>query len=85
VILGCAIGILKGAIQILWWLLAPKPVRKERRKAEKAMRRARANAPKKVRKQRRRAEKAMRRTRAKAPKQIGKIRHTARRTKRHWR
>jgi hypothetical protein len=55
VILGCAFGILKGAIGILWWLIAPKPVRKERRKVSKSAHRARAKAPKQVKKMRRAA------------------------------
>jgi predicted transcriptional regulator len=55
VILGCALGILKGAIGILWWLLAPKPVRKERRKISKSAHRARAKVPKQVKKLRRAA------------------------------
>jgi hypothetical protein len=55
VILGCAFGILKGAIRILWWLIAPKPVRKERRKVSKSARRVRAKAPKQVKKMRRAA------------------------------
>ena len=54
-ILGCAFGILKGAIGILWWLIAPKPVRKERRKLSKSAHRARAKAPKQVKKLRRAA------------------------------
>ena len=54
-ILGCAFGILKGAIGILWWLIAPKPVRKERRKLSKSAHRARAKAPKQGRKTRRAA------------------------------
>jgi hypothetical protein len=53
VILGCAFGILKGAIWILWWLIAPKPVRKERRKISKSAHRARVKAPKQVKKMRR--------------------------------
>jgi hypothetical protein len=60
-ILGCAFAILKGAIRILWLLLAPKPVRKERRKAEKAVRRARTRAPKQVKKIRRAARRGRRR------------------------
>ena len=54
-ILGCAFGILKGAIGILWWLIAPKPVRKERRKLSKSAHRARTKAPKQVKKLRRAA------------------------------
>jgi hypothetical protein len=61
VILGCLIGILKGVIRTIWFLLAPKPVRKERRKAEKAVRRARAKAPKRVKKARRAARRTRRR------------------------
>ena len=54
-ILGCAFGILKGVIRILWWLIAPKPARKERRKISKSMHRAQAKVPKKVKKMRRAA------------------------------
>ena len=54
-ILGCAFGILKGVIGILWWLIAPKPVRKERRKLSKSAHRAWAKAPKRVKKMRRAA------------------------------
>ena len=77
-ILGCAFGILKGAIRILWWLIAPKPVRKERRQVSKSVRRARAEAPKKI-------SRSVRRARAKAPKKVKKMRRAARRGKLPWR
>jgi hypothetical protein len=64
VILGCAFGILKGAIWILWWLIAPKPVRKERRKVSKSVHRARAKAPKQVKKIRRAARRGKLRRRS---------------------
>jgi hypothetical protein len=63
---GCEFAILKGAIWILWWLIAPKPVRKERRKVSKSVHRARAKAPKQVKKMRRTARRRQRRWRKSA-------------------
>jgi hypothetical protein len=59
VILGCAMAILKGALGILWWLLAPKGVRKARRRAGKTAHRARAKAPKQAKKMQRAARRSI--------------------------
>ena len=58
-ILGCALVLLRGALGILWWLLAPKGVRKARRKAGKTAHRARAKAPKQAKKMQRAARRSV--------------------------
>ncbi|MBV9208838.1 MAG: hypothetical protein JO037_26295 [Actinobacteria bacterium] len=60
VILGCAMGILRGALAVLWWLLAPKLLKKTRRRTRKAAHRAQAKTSKQVSKTRRAARRSIR-------------------------
>jgi hypothetical protein len=59
VIVGCAMRILKWASWILFWLLAPKLLRKARRRGKKAAHQTRVEAPKQVKKMRRAARRSV--------------------------
>lgn len=51
--------ILKWALWVFFWLLAPKLLRKARRKGKKAAHQARVKAPKQVKKMRRAARRSI--------------------------
>lgn len=59
VTVGCAMRILKWALWILFLLLAPKLLRRARRRGKKAAHRTRVTAPKQVRKMRRAARRSI--------------------------
>lgn len=58
-LVGCAMRILKWALWILFLLLAPKLLRKARRKGKKAAHRTRVKAPKQAKKIRRAARRSI--------------------------